>query len=179
VVTDSTCRKKDLKHLNDLIVFIHVISAILWLGGMFFIALVMVPSLRKLGSRETRTEILSNSARRFRTVSWVAIPILVMTGIMNSINRGVSLHSISSGELFSSTFGKILLIKVSLVIMIIFLSILHDFILGPRLVESIKVSGQTSNRTSNTVRKKELVSWIARLNLFLGILVVFCAVILS
>ncbi|HSE83998.1 MAG TPA: CopD family protein [Thermodesulfobacteriota bacterium] len=162
-----------------LIVLIHVLAAIVWLGGMFFIALVIVPSLKKIEPAEKRFQVLSATARRFRTVSWIAIPILLVTGVLNAMNRGVTIDLISSGMLFSSLFGQVLTIKVTLVFVMIILSAIHDFVLGPRLINILEASNPNPGSASKIKRYRKYVSWLARVNALLAILVVACGVMLS
>ncbi len=164
---------------QSIIVLIHVLAAIVWLGGMFFIALVLVPALRKFKPLEKRTEILSLSGIRFRWVSWIAILIILITGVINSANHGITLQIISSGQLLSSHFGKILTLKVFLVFAMIIISAIHDFILGPRFIELMKNNKERHEEIMEIARKRQNVSWLARFNAFLGILVVACAIMLS
>jgi len=160
-----------------LVVLIHILAAIIWLGGMFFIAIVMVPVLRRLEPPQKRIEVLSATATRFRAISWIAILVLLITGVLNAINHGVTMQKISTGEFFSSNFGKILILKLILVFAMLVLSAIHDFILGPRLIELLNSSNPDSSQRLKKNRK--YVSWLARINALLGILVVACAVMLS
>jgi len=161
----------------NLVVLIHVLATIIWLGGMFFIAIVMVPVLRRLEPPQKRIEVLSATATRFRMVSWIAILVILITGVLNAVNRGVTLKAISNGEFFSSYFGKILILKLILVLAMLVLSAIHDFILGPRLIELLN-SGNPDSFTK-LQKNRRYVSWLARINALLGILVVACAVMLS
>ncbi|KRT64831.1 MAG: copper resistance D [Candidatus Dadabacteria bacterium CSP1-2] len=160
-----------------LVVLIHILAAIIWLGGMFFIAIVMVPVLRRLEPPQKRIEVLSATATRFRAISWIAILVLLITGVLNAINHGVTMQKISTGEFFSSNFGKILILKLILVFAMLVLSAIHDFILGPRLIELLNSSNPDS--FTKLQKNRKYVSWLARINALLGILVVACAVMLS
>jgi copper resistance protein D len=161
------------------IVLIHVLAAIIWLGGMFFIALVAVPILRKIEPPAKRSEILSVTAKRFRVLSWIAISVLLVTGVINAINRGVTMDLISTGGLLSSHFGKVLIVKVILVLIMVVLSAIHDFILGPQLTNLISSSLHNPDSLQSLKIRRRYVSWLARTNVMLGILVVACAVMLS
>ena len=161
------------------IVFIHVLAAIIWLGGMFFIALVAVPILRKIEPPAKRSEILSVTAKRFRVISWIAISVLLVTGVINAINRGITINLISTGVIFSSHFGKVLIVKVILVLIMVVLSAIHDFFLGPRLTNLMSSSLYNPDSLQSLKIRRRYVSWLARVNVFLGILVVACAVMLS
>ena len=160
-----------------LVVLIHILAAIIWLGGMFFIAIVMVPVLRRLEPAQKRIEVLSATATKFRAISWIAILVLLITGVLNAINHGVTMQKISTGEFFSSYFGKILILKLILVFAMLVLSAIHDFILGPRLIELLNSSNPDS--FTKLQKNRKYVSWLARINALLGILVVACAVMLS
>lgn len=161
------------------IVLIHILAALIWLGGMFFIALVVVPVMRKIESPAERNEILSVTAKRFRVVSWMSILVLLVTGVLNAINHGVTIDLISTGTLFSSYFGKVITVKVILVFIMLVLSVIHDFFLGPQLTNLIGSSLSDPDSLQDLKRRRKYVSWLARANVILGILVVACAVMLS
>jgi uncharacterized membrane protein len=161
-----------------LVVSIHLLAAIVWLGGMFFIAIVMVPVLRSLEPPQKRIEVLSSTARRFRMVGWIALLVLLVTGVFNAMNRGVTLKMISTGAIFSTHFGKMLTLKVVLVLLMLVLSAVHDFIMGPRLVELIS-SSSNPDLSPRIKSYRKYVSWLARVNALLGIMIVACAVMLS
>jgi uncharacterized membrane protein len=138
----------------------------------------MVPVVRKLEPPEKRIEVLSSTARRFRIVSWMAILVLLVTGVLNAINRGVTLQMILTGTIFLSYFGKILTVKVVLVLSMLVLSAIHDFLLGPKLITLMNT--KASNPSSFKLKKSQrYISWLARINVLLGILVITFAIMLS
>ena len=53
-----------------LVRWVHVLSAITWVGGMLFIALVLVPVTRGLGDPGLRTRLVQAAGRRFRARRW-------------------------------------------------------------------------------------------------------------
>jgi uncharacterized membrane protein len=129
-----------------------VLAAITWIGGMLFLALVMVPITRRLEDQTLRTRLIHDTGRRFRTVGWIAIGVLVVTGLLNLWMHPVLL---SSPRLHW---------KLGLVALALILSAFHDFVLGPR-------AGARGADPSARVR----ASWIARLN----VLVVLAIVLLG
>jgi uncharacterized membrane protein len=60
------------------IVWVHILAAIIWIGGMFFLPLVLVPVLRRQEPK-LRAVLLDAVGRRFRTVGWIAIGLLLVT----------------------------------------------------------------------------------------------------
>ncbi|MFQ5966091.1 MAG: hypothetical protein ACE5MI_00605 [Acidimicrobiia bacterium] len=87
----------------DLMRFLHLVAAAVWLGGLITLA-VLIPTLRRAGV--TREQIQA-MARRFGTVAWVAMATLIVTGI-------VQLWRIRGALSDSGFFGKLLL-KLTLV----------------------------------------------------------------
>jgi putative copper resistance protein D len=128
--------------------WLHVLSAVTWLGGMLFIALVLVPITRQIEDASVRTRLVQALGLRFRTVSWIALGILVATGIAN-----LWLHPFLLG--FPRLYWKLGLVGLALV-----LSAIHDFVLGPR-------AGAPGADPSVRVR----ASWVARVNV-LAVLVI-------
>jgi len=59
--------------------FLHVLSATIWVGGQLTLA-ALVPVLRRLGG-----EIPRAAARAFNRVAWPAFAVLVLTGVWNVI----------------------------------------------------------------------------------------------
>ena len=68
-----------LYYLN---VTIHVLAAFLWLGGMFFLAVVGAPALRAVEPPQLRQQLFNALGTRFRYAGWVAIGVLLVTGVV-------------------------------------------------------------------------------------------------
>lgn len=154
------------------VVFVHILAALIWVGGMFFLALVLVPVLRGR-SRAERAELLGVVGTRFRTVGWVAIITLLVTGVWNLRNRRLDWDVILSTDLFDGRWGQILLGKLTLVAILIAISAVHDFVIGPASV--------TAARDADPTRAESLrrtASWLARVNALLVLVVIFLAVAL-
>ncbi len=159
--------------MYQLSVFLHIIATVVWIGGMLFLALVAVPATRKLPPAE-RGALFTSLGRRFRTVGWVCIALLLISGPINLGARGYSWESVTSGRLFEGEFGRTLAIKLILVTIMVGLSLTHDLILGPASARAM--ANPATIHTAAALRRR--TSWLARFNLVLGLLVVACAVAL-
>jgi len=119
--------------LLNLALFLHIISAIFWIGGMLFLTLVVVPFLQGMPDPKERSRVYQTVGTKYRTFGWVAIITLITTGpfILYSL-YGVAPGSIYSADFHSTGLGKAVAAKVTLVIIIVLTSLVHDFWLGPK-----------------------------------------------
>ena len=154
-------------------VWLHILAAIAWIGGMIFLALVLAPYARRAEQRDIAVSLIRWTGLRFRTVGWHCIAILVVTGILNLSYRGHEWTRLS-GEFWRSRFGHILAMKLALVGIILFTSVIHDFVIGPRAGEL----GRKNPQSSGASRLRRQATWMGRLNLLLTLAVVALAVIL-
>jgi len=159
--------------LYHLSVFIHILSAIIWIGGMFFLALVVVPVTRGLPAAQ-RTMLFGAVGRRFRVVGWVCIALLLVTGTVNATYRGVSWGNLFSSELWGSPFGATLALKLAVVALMLALSVYHDFILGPRSLDVARAGGAPA--LAERLRKR--ASMMGRAEAILALVVVILAIML-
>ena len=127
----------------------HLFAAITWVGGMLFIALVLVPVTRRMRDAALRRQLVHDLGVRFRTVGWIAVAVLLATGLGNLWLR--------PELLWTARFQW----KAGLVILAVILSGFHDFVLGPR-------AGAPDADSTARVR----ASWVARLNVVVVVAIV-------
>ncbi|HSC89960.1 MAG TPA: CopD family protein [Polyangiaceae bacterium] len=159
--------------LYVLSVFLHIVSATIWMGGMLFLVLVVVPWLRAEG-RGRAGAFLRETGERFRSVGWWCFAVLAVTGAFNLHVRGVGLTTLVQGEFWRGSFGRTLGLKLALVVTVWGVSWVHDFVVGPRATRLIEAAPQGPE--ANRVRK--LASRLGRINVILGLLIVLLAVML-
>ncbi len=128
---------------------VHVLSLVVWLGGMLFIALVLVPLARGLGDAALRARLVREAGRRFRTVGWIALGLLVVSGLANLWLRPYLLAS--------PRFQW----KAGLVVLALVLSAAHDFVLGPR-----------AGAPGAGPAARLYASWLARANVVVVVVIV-------
>jgi uncharacterized membrane protein len=83
--------------LYELNITIHVLAAIFWLGGMFPLAAVGAPVLRAVEPSELRARLFRDLGRKARAWGWIAIAILLLTGVGNLYFAGL-LHRSALGD---------------------------------------------------------------------------------
>ena len=67
--------------LYGLLRAVHVLCAVVWVGGMFFAYLVLRPSLSVLEPAQ-RMALHGQVFRRFFLIVWHAMPLLILTGLV-------------------------------------------------------------------------------------------------
>ncbi len=155
-------------------VWLHVIAAMTWIGGMLFLVTVIVPMLRQPEMRERAMELFHVLGVRFRRVGWIALLVLVVTGTFNVVHRGYSLGQIFTGEAFAGSWGHALGAKLLFVALILVSSALHDFYIGPLATRLAREGAPVERRE----RLRRIASWMGRSTLLLALLVVGLAVML-
>lgn len=113
-------------------VWIHILMAAVWVGGLIYTAAVAVPFAVTHDAQE-RQRILRGLGRRFRRIGWVSIVVLLITGIGNLVWRytPIKLGQIFNGELFDANKVDPLIAtwlpwKLLLIVVMIALMLFHD-----------------------------------------------------
>jgi len=154
-------------------VWLHILAAVTWIGGMFFLVLVVVPWLRK-GDRAKAAAFLRETGVRFRDVGWTCFAILLVTGTFNLWARGVRLHHLIDPAWITSPFGSAVAWKFGLFIVVVAVSAWHDFWLGP-LAAAV---GERDPHGPEAEKLRRLASKVGRLNVLLALALVAFAVII-
>src|SRR5690349_4952687 len=156
--------------LYQLSVYLHILGAMVRVGGMLFLSLVAVPVARRLPPPE-RARLLDAIGRRFRVVGWSCVALLIATGIVNSGYRGVTWGSLASGAILDTTFGRLLCLKLLIVATMLAITALHDFVIGPRTTRALAASPSGTPHTTG----RRTMRWLAVLALLLALFVVAVA----
>lgn len=154
-------------------VLIHVMAALLWLGGMFFLAVVGAPVLRKIEDPVLRARLFRALGEQFRLVGWVCIILLLVTGFGNLYFRGfLSGAVLLSGDFWATRYGTTLAWKLIAVAVMLVVQSVHDFWLGPR-------AGTVQPGSEEALRLRRWAALGARVNALVGVIVVIAAVRLA
>jgi copper resistance protein D len=134
-----------MKMLYLVSVFIHIICACIWLGEMFALIIFFI-LLRK---ENYFLDMVNKVGNQFKLVGWIILPLLLLTGIFNSFYRGF----------YILTWLKILLFSI-----IVIISAIHDFYIGPKATKT---------------KDKKLIKYsriIGRINFILAIIMVLLGI---
>lgn len=153
--------------------WMHLLAAMTWIGGMIFILIVLLPVMRRSLSPLERTLLFAKVGQRYFTASWIAVIILVITGILNAERRGVDWT-----RLTGSQYGRTLHLKLEIAGVVVVLTLIHALYFGKklaRLAERVRDLGE-DEETARERRRLQIVSGsISAVNLVLNFFVVLLA----
>jgi putative copper export protein len=151
-------------------VYLHILAAATWVGGILFLVAVIVPSLRKL-DRTAAEPMLRATVFRFRAVGWVAFGVLLLTGLYNLHVRGIGWAELTDPAYRATASGKALLVKLGSFAILVVLQGIHDFSIGPRALAAME------HHTAEAPRLRKQAGMIGRINGVITLVIVLCAVI--
>lgn len=163
-----------MRSLYLLSVWTHILAMAVWLGGMIFMALVLVPVVRRTEYQGLAAGLIHWTGRRFRWIGWICLILLVLTGAFNLAYRGYGWSDFWDGALWQGPFGRTLAVKLFLVAVVFALSAVHDFVIGPRTTALM----ERDPTAEHTRRMRRATGWFGRANLLLALIIVMLGVML-
>ena len=148
--------------LGLLVLWLHNIAAVIWIGGNLMMAMVIVPYFKRSVPPVERIQILSQIGKRFEPIVWGCVLILIFSGVLNIF--------LSSPDLIGLTgaFMRTLLIKLLLVIVLIVLTAIHSFVIGPRLLQAVDALEPSTEELPEYVERMR--SWMIVVSSLIGVI---------
>jgi copper resistance protein D len=115
----------------------HLIAAALWPGGLVPLLVLLVSEYRT--ADQTTRRLVAEVVRRFSSLSLVVVGLLVGTGLLNTYFIVGSF-----GALFATDYGRWLLLKIAVFVLMLGLGALNLLILKPRLSRAAMVEAQAA-----------------------------------
>lgn len=169
--------------LRHIVLFLHVMAAIFWVGEIFFVGLVVGPYSRTL-SPEARRSLFQSVGRRSLPLAWTAIGILLITGAANIALMGIPLGNLFTAAFYRTSFGATLGMKLGFVALMLAVSVVHDFVINRKRRPAQATSGAPSAQgpshgapvtSSKYARYRKIASLLGRLNFVLALIVIYLA----
>jgi copper resistance protein D len=143
-------------------VWVHIIGVSFWIGGMLFLPMVLLPSIKH---HPDRRNLLMATGLKFRFAGYIVLTLLLVTGILNMYLRGIDL---SWKFLVISRYGKLLIAKLLLFLLILAVSFVHDVQARKKLLSE-----------AEQMRFKTIARWSGRILLIISLAMAFIGVVLS
>lgn len=150
--------------LYEMSVFLHIVFAAFWIGGMLFLPLVLFPSIK---DETNKLHLIYKTGIKFRFYGWIVLTGLIITGSFNMYVKGFW----NIEFLIHNDFGKLLGIKLLSFAMMLLIAGIHDFYIGNKAIERIQ--------QINDSKFKYIARWSGRINLILSLLIAFLGVAIS
>jgi copper resistance protein D len=163
--------------LHALILWLHLLAAMIWIGGLVFQVLVVFPTLAWADPMGERLRFALSLEARFRVILWPAVGLALFTGLVNLMN--VWYATVVTAGSISPTFIPLLSVKLSLVVGMIAVQAVQQLLIYPRRVaalRSVSVGMQNVPLPFRTWQRLALLLYSVLLGLAGG--AVFCAVLL-
>ena len=156
---------------DALLMWAHLVSASIWVGGSIFIGIVLAPLLKTISeSVEERVAIMIRVGRKFNKIAIPSLAILIVTGIYNSSNI------LSRPQfLLSTNYGIILAIKIILVISLLVIFIIHVRMIRSEIEKKLE-SKQMLLEIVNRLRSKIIL--LGRIMVFVSVAILLMAALL-
>ena len=117
---------------------------------------------------------LRDTGIRFRNIGWVCFATVLVTGTYNLWVRGVRFEIFTDAVWLGSSFGKTTVVKLLVFTLVLTISAIHDFILGPRATAAI--AEDPASAYSAKLRRRASV--LGRLNALLALVLLALGVML-
>src|SRR5437660_4619031 len=114
--------------MEEVVVIVHLLAAMVWVGGSVALVVAGVPAIRTLEG-EPRGRAMRALGLRWRPLGYGALLVAALTGVE------LARHDWSEGR---SPFRTVLWVKVGLSLALVAASYLHNFVYGPRVQAEIR-----------------------------------------
>lgn len=140
--------------------WLHLLSTVVWIGGIFFILFIAIPSSEQVMGAESG-KLMGEVSKRFTPLANYSILFLVVTGVLL---MGLSKQSSGFGTLVMSLKHVTVLVMIAI-----------HFYRGLLLIPKIGRTESASIKLSLQKRSLNLV----KVNFFFGVLILFLSAISS
>ena len=153
--------------------WIHIVAVTVWLGPQFFMFLVTVPAVRVIEDPEVRLRVMRVIVTRFGWLAWGAMAVIVLSGVSNLFQEADEF-----GHLWDTEYRyfQIFSTKMVLVGLMVILTALHTFVIGPKQLRLLEEMRSDSTEAAGLRRVSIIVSSLA---LLASIAAVYAAALLA
>jgi uncharacterized membrane protein len=149
------------------LVFLHILGAAIWAGGLFFVALVAVGARRTLPERE-RTELFRFVGSGFLILAGIAAVLVGLSG-------NLLVDDLFGGwDNLSGETSTLIVWKTVLFIGVLMLAVLHGVVLGPgiRRLRLRRLEGQITAPEEAQLKRRLMISTASQILMLAGTIVI-------
>lgn len=152
--------------------FFHLLATVIWIGGIFMVLWVILPSARNSLEASAIGGLMKEITRKFTPLANLSILVMVVTGVILAVYA----EKFAGFFNVSNIWNGILFFKHVIVALMILIHFYRGLVLAPRIG---KLSAQSAGSTEIS-RLQKLSLNLVKTNMVLGIIVLlFTAVLMS
>ena len=102
----------------------HLLCAAIWIGGLFCLAQLLRLALGGDAARDVVSAVLP----RFSRIGYWAVALLLISGCINAV-----ILVPSFGKLVGTGYGRVLLVKIALALLMVAIAVVNRFVLTPKI----------------------------------------------
>ena len=118
------------------ILWLHLLAAFVWVGGLCFQLLVLPPTLARSADVRERIRLGLSMEAYFRFIVWPAVGVVLLTGLYN-VMTVLYLTTLAGGSM-PSTFVRVLSMKLGCVVLMIILQAVAHLVLRPKRIALLR-----------------------------------------
>jgi putative copper resistance protein D len=111
---------------------VHLLCAAAWIGGLFCLG----PLLHRVVTGSETSETARRALRRFSTMGYWAVALVLITGCINAL-----VMVPRPASLIGSDYGRALLLKLALVVVLVVMAIINRVVLTPPIMAASDAAG--------------------------------------
>lgn len=140
--------------------WLHMAATIVWIGGLFYMAVIVNPALERLP--EQRGRLAEDMRRRFQPLAWLSLFVLIGTGLLQMSGN----PNYDGLFAFSNPWSRSILAKHIAIGVMVLVAAYQTWVLNPRLSRlALKQEVAASDQVANELSR------LNRVSLAFGILV--------
>jgi len=156
--------------------FLHLISTVVWIGGLVTLALVVQPVLNRSSlAFQDRARLLEAVMKRFQPIANLSLAVLILTGMVQTFTNPLYKGFLN----FGNTWAQAILFKHIAVLGMIVLAAILTFSVQPALKRNALLIANGLVDEQNSARLQQQQLRLTRLNLILSVLVLMFTAIAS
>jgi uncharacterized membrane protein len=146
--------------------WLHLIATVVWIGGIFFILFITIPSAKLVLGAEAG-KLMGETSKRFTPLANFSIILLIVTGaVLTALNKQFS----GIGN-FDNSWSLGLIVKHVLVLVMVLVHFYRGLILAPKIARTEPASEKTS--------LQKLSLNLVKVNFCLGLMVLLFSGVIS
>jgi predicted heme/steroid binding protein len=128
--------------LRDLLLWVHLVAVVAWLGAIIFVHIVQTPRVAGQGI-----------PRRYLYLAWPSIAALAVSGTLLTLDDVTGFS-----QLTDSRWGKLLLVKIFMYLVLVAVAAMATFVLSPRLRRQSESAGDRFAKLHERAREAGVVT---------------------